>query len=128
MTDDFTTTLRSFHLHGVLDDDEVEASWDGEALAVSDSLLARAQLAVQVDRALAGVSQQCLPSTLEGPAHLVLLTLVRACDGVHIVKYERQAPAHCPTLAQATTITDPGRDPEVANQPWRRQWRTRRSG
>lgn len=111
MTDDFRTTLRSFHLHGVLNDAEVEASWDGEVLAASDSLLARAELEVEVDRALIGLSRQRFPSTLEGPAHLVLLTLVRACDGVHIVKYERQAPAHCPTLAQATRDQGPRWEP-----------------
>ncbi len=66
----------------------MEALWDGEVLAASDALLARAKLAVEVDHALAGVCHQRFPSTLQGPPHLVLLTLVRACDDVRVVEYD----------------------------------------
>ncbi len=80
--------VRSFHLRGVLEDARVEASWDGDVLAVSSALLARAKLAVDVDHAMSAVAQEPFPSTLEGPAELVLLTLVRACDELELVQYD----------------------------------------
>jgi hypothetical protein len=81
--------LSSFWLEGQLGGSHVFALWDGEVLTATDRLVALAELAEQVDRALveSGLESERRSCSLSGTADRALLTLIWLCDELESVEF-----------------------------------------
>jgi hypothetical protein len=82
--------LSRFRLEGSVDGSPVSASWDGHALEVADSLVARVALARVVDRVYrdAGIEVDGWVLSITECARLAMLTLIELCDDLTSVEYE----------------------------------------